>query len=132
MLKFDMQVYSFVRSRHHRIFADFWCWKSRLWLLFWTFGNELWNIPQHGWQIGSINFQYVNSSNSTCEADFAATGITTTGTTLVKSFIVAANNSLTLTVSKFYVGFREILTIATQTTGNTAKVSANLSWYEDQ
>ena len=83
---------------------------------------------------GPVNFQYVNSSNSTCAADFAATGITTTGATLVKSFTVASNNALTLTLnsSEFYVGFRETLTIAAQTTGNTAKVSTNLSWYEDQ
>ena len=83
---------------------------------------------------GPVNFQYVNSSLSTCATDFAATGITITGATLVKSFTVAANNAATLTLnaSEFYVGFRETLTIAANTTGNTAKVTANLSWYEDQ
>jgi len=84
---------------------------------------------------GPVNFAYVNSELSACAADLSATGVTFGPLTqLVKSFTVAANSSETLSIlaGEFYIGPRETLTVAGRTTGNTATVTANLSWYEDQ
>lgn len=84
---------------------------------------------------GPVNFQYVNSNNSICAADLAATGVTSNANTqLLKAFSVPPNNALTnpLTEGEFFMTFRDTLTIAGAVTGGTAKVVTNLSWYEDQ
>lgn len=84
---------------------------------------------------GPVNFSYVNSDISICAADRSATGVSTIANTqLMKSFTCQANSAITLTLGagEFFLSFREVLTIAAATTGNTAKVSANISWYEDQ
>lgn len=85
--------------------------------------------------IGPVNFSYVNSNLSTCAGDNAATGVIVgTNTQILKTFSVAPNNATTLTLAtgEFFVPFKETLTIAASTSGGTAKVVANLSWYEDQ
>lgn len=84
---------------------------------------------------GPVNFQHINSSNSTCAGDIAATGVSVgANTQLLKSFAVAANNALTLNLAEgeFNLSAKDMVTIAASVTGNTAKVSANISWYEDQ
>lgn len=84
---------------------------------------------------GPVNFQNVNLNNSICGADLAATGVSSdSNTQLLKSFSVPANNALTLSLTEgeFFMSNKDRLTIAAAVTGGTAKVSTNISWYEDQ
>lgn len=84
---------------------------------------------------GPVNFQHINLNNSICAGDASATGISVgPNTQLLKTFSVPANNALTLalTEGEFFASHKDRLTIAGAVTGNTAKVSTNISWYEDQ
>jgi len=84
---------------------------------------------------GPVNFQHVNTENSICAADYAATGLTTDADTqLYKSFAVGPNNAVTIELlsDEFYLTHGNELTIAARTSGGTALISANLSWHEDQ
>ena len=84
---------------------------------------------------GPVNFIQVNTEHSICVADYAATGVTTNNDTqLYKSFALGPNNAVTIELlsDEFYLTHGNELTIAARTTGNTALVSVNVSWHEDQ
>jgi len=84
---------------------------------------------------GPVNFSYVDQNNSIVACDIAATGFTiTSNSKLMKSFSVPANNAVTLQLNyqDFFLSQREKFTIVVSTTGNTANVAANISWFEDQ
>lgn len=85
---------------------------------------------------GPVNYQPVDSRSFTA-VDTAATSMTIgSNTQLLKSFIVAANNSVTLSINdeNFYLANGETLTFAVQRGGTSNVDSALVStgWFEDQ
>ncbi len=84
---------------------------------------------------GPVNFQHVNSTVSIAAIDAAATGLTVgTNTQLVKTFVVAANQAIILSLSgeNFFISNGETLTVACQTNKNVSDAIVSLSWFEDQ
>lgn len=84
---------------------------------------------------GPVNFQHVDSTRSTAAVDTAATSISSNDRTqLVKSFIIGANQSITLKIEdeNFFVAGGETITIAAQTNKLTTDASFSVSWFEDQ
>jgi len=84
---------------------------------------------------GPVNFQHLDSSRSIAAIDTAATSLTVNAKTqLVKTFIVAANDSIVLSLERenFFLSAGETLTIAAQTNKNTSDAIFSISWFEDQ
>jgi hypothetical protein len=85
---------------------------------------------------GPVNFAKVDSNRSVISYDTAATSITLNNGQLLKSIIVAANSSETLSLENenFYISSGEIITIAAERAGSTTVDSAfvTVSWFEDQ
>jgi hypothetical protein len=86
---------------------------------------------------GPVNFQHNDSTRSLVAIDTAATSLSTNSKTqLLKAFIVAANNSITLKLNEenFFGTSGDIITIAAKS--GTAQaidtVLASVSWFEDQ
>ena len=86
---------------------------------------------------GPVNFQNLDSARSIASVDTAATGISTTANQqLLKSIIVAANDSLVLKLEdeNFFIVNGDTLTITAQRAGgsNIDTAAASVSWFEDQ
>jgi hypothetical protein len=86
---------------------------------------------------GPVNFQNLDSARSIASVDTAATGLSTTANQqLLKSIIVAANNSIVLKLEdeNFFIVNGDTLTIAAQRAGgsNIDTAAASVSWFEDQ
>lgn len=86
---------------------------------------------------GPANFQYNDSTRSLVAIDTAATSVSTNARTqLLKSFIVAANDSVTLKLNdeNFFASSGDVLTIAAQRGGssNIDNALVSVSWFEDQ
>lgn len=82
---------------------------------------------------GPVNYQYINSTQSICSYDTAATGFS--GGQLVKAFLVAANDSITLSLrdENFYLSNSQKITIVVKPlTGNIDTIAGSISWFEDQ
>jgi len=95
------------------------------------------NIYKNIGLTGPVNFQNLDSTRSIASVDTAATGLsTTTNQQLLKSIIVAANNSLTLKLEdeNFFIVNGDTLTITAQRVGNSSIETAavSISWFEDQ
>lgn len=85
---------------------------------------------------GPTNFQNIDSDRSMASIDTSATGISIqSGTQLLKSIVIAANNSLTLSMEdeNFFLANGEVLTITAKALGQTIDMAAvSISWFEDQ
>jgi len=84
---------------------------------------------------GPVNFQHIDSTRSISSIDIAATSVSSgVNTQLIKSFIVAANDSSILNVQteNFFLAGGETLTIAAQTNKLTTEATFSISWFEDQ
>jgi hypothetical protein len=86
---------------------------------------------------GPVNFQHVDSTRSIASYDTAATSISSISgkTQLLKSLIIAANESLTLKLQdeNFFVATGETLTFTAQRVSNDLDNAAvSVSWYENQ
>jgi hypothetical protein len=86
---------------------------------------------------GPVNFQNLDSARSIASVDTAATGLSTTANQqLLKSIIVAANNSIVLKLEdeNFFIVNGDTLTITAQRAGDTniETAAASVSWFEDQ
>lgn len=86
---------------------------------------------------GPVNYQYNDSTRSIVAIDTAATSISSdTRTQLLKTFIVAANDSVTLKLDQenFFASTGDVLTIAVQRGGssNVDNAIMSISWFEDQ
>jgi hypothetical protein len=95
------------------------------------------NIYKNVGLTGPVNFQNLDSTRSIASVDTAATGLSTTANQqLLKSIIVAANDSLVLKLEdeNFFIVNGDTLTIAAQRAGgqNIDTAVASVSWFEDQ
>lgn len=85
---------------------------------------------------GPVNFAKVDSERSVISYDTAATSVTLNNGQLLKSVIVAANSSETLSLENenFYISSGETVTIAAERAGGTNVDAAfvTVSWFEDQ
>ena len=86
---------------------------------------------------GPVNFQNLDSARSIASVDTAATGLSTTANQqLLKSIIVAANNSIVLKLEdeNFFIVNGDTLTITAQrvASSGTVTAAASVSWFEDQ
>ena len=86
---------------------------------------------------GPVNFQNLDSTRSIASIDTTSTGVfTTANTQLLKSIILAANNSLVLKLEdeNFFIVNGDTLTITAQRLGNSSieTAAASVSWFEDQ
>lgn len=86
---------------------------------------------------GNVNFQHNDVNRSLVAIDTAATDITiNSNTQLLKSFIVGANESVTLSLKEenFFAFSGDVITIAAVRGGNQTIDSAlaSVSWFEDQ
>jgi hypothetical protein len=85
---------------------------------------------------GPVSFIDVDSNRSICSYDTTATSVSTTSRTqLLKSLVLAANDSAILDLANedFYLCNGETLTVAAKCNkNNTSDVIASISWYEDQ
>lgn len=85
--------------------------------------------------VGPVNYQHVDPVRSMTAVDTAATSINILPETqLLKSYLVPANSSVTLSLhnENFFLGTGERLTVAVQAVANDiATVSVSTSWFED-
>lgn len=86
---------------------------------------------------GNVNFQYNDATRSMVAIDTSATSLTTTSKSqLLKTLIVAANNSITLklTDENFFAFSGDTITIAAQRASGQDVDAAvvSVSWFEDQ
>lgn len=86
---------------------------------------------------GPVNYQYNDSTRSIVAIDTASTSISTdVRTQLLKTFIVAANDSVTLKLDdeNFFASTGDVITIAAQRGGssNVDNALVSVSWFEDQ
>lgn len=86
---------------------------------------------------GPVNFQSVDTMRSMAAYDSAATSITNIPdrTQLIKSFIVAANQSLVLKIEdeNFFIVSGDTMTITGQRVSNDVDTAAvSISWFENQ
>lgn len=86
---------------------------------------------------GPVNFQHIDSERSLVASDTAATSITVGAQTqLLKTIVVAANNSITLRLSdeNFFATSGDTITFAVQRGGSSNVDTAIISvgWFEDQ
>lgn len=82
---------------------------------------------------GPVNYEYIDSVRSICSYVTGATGFS--GGQPIKSFLVAANDSVVLSLKddNFYLTSGQTMTIvAKPLTGDIATVAGSLSWFEDQ
>lgn len=86
---------------------------------------------------GPVNYQYNDSERSIVATDTAGTSITTSAQTqLLKTLVIAANNSITLSLKdeNFFASNGDTITIAAQRGGssNIDNAIVSVSWFEDQ
>lgn len=82
---------------------------------------------------GPTNF-VSGDQRSLVSYDSSSTGLTVNGAMLLKSFLVAANDSVTLSLAdeNFFLSSGEQITIAARATAAIDNVTASISWFEDQ
>jgi hypothetical protein len=86
---------------------------------------------------GPVNFQHNDVNRSLVAIDTAATSISSNANTqLLKSFIVGANDSVTLSLKEenFFAFSGDVITVAVQRGGSSDVDAAliSVSWFEDQ